>query len=254
MKATIVQALNRIEEEHQVKIILACESGSRAWGFPSRDSDYDVRFIYVHQKPWYLSIADKRDVIELPVDAILDINGWDLKKALQLMRKSNSPLLEWLCSPIQYRVWPEVYDRLVQLAKQAFLPKTACHHYLAMAKSSAEKLKGNERVKLKTYMYAIRPVLCCQWIVDHMEHPPMRIDDLLADVENDRPFKDTVIQLIARKKEQTERDTVKRLDIIETYINQKIVELENNIPDNTPQPDQDLFDDVFRSILEGPNI
>ena len=89
MNEIIVKALDRIEKDHNVKIILASESGSRAWGFPSNDSDYDVRFIYVNKKEWYLSIADKRDVIELPVDDVLDVNGWDLKKSLQLMRKSN---------------------------------------------------------------------------------------------------------------------------------------------------------------------
>jgi len=234
MKETIAKALSRIEEDHQVRIILAIESGSRAWGFPSRDSDFDVRFIYVHQQEWYLSIADKRDVIELPVDPVLDINGWDLKKALQLMRKSNAPLFEWLASPIQYSVWPE--------------------DYLAMAKSCAEKIKAKEHVKLKTYMYAIRPVLCCQWIIDHMEQPPMRIDDMLSEIKNDHAFKDTVVQLIGQKKEQTEKDTVKRSDIIEDYIHRKIVEIEGRVPENPQRPNLNLFDDVFKTILQHPDI
>ncbi len=104
MKQKIIDQLSSIEKEYSVTIILACESGSRAWGFPSSDSDFDVRFIYVNKKDWYLSIADKRDFIEIPIDDALDINGWELRKSLQLMRKSNSPLLEWLSSPIQYHV------------------------------------------------------------------------------------------------------------------------------------------------------
>ncbi|MGD8834909.1 MAG: nucleotidyltransferase domain-containing protein [Desulfobacteraceae bacterium] len=253
MDDVIVKALHCIEKDHNVKTILACESGSRAWGFPSDDSDYDVRFIFVNQKDWYLSIADKRDVIELPVDDLLDVNGWDLKKALHLMRKSNSPLLEWLSSPIQYHVWPEAFNRLFKLSKMAFMPETSCYHYLSMAKKKVEQFKENERVKLKTYMYAIRSTLCCEWIIKNMEQPPMHIDNLLAEITDDLQFKDQVNRLIAQKKAHTEKFTVERSEVIENYINQKIIELQDNIPDNPSKLGMDLFDDVFRSILEDSN-
>jgi predicted nucleotidyltransferase len=254
MDETIIKALDRIEKDHNVKIILACESGSRAWGFPSIDSDYDVRFIYVNKKDWYLSIADKRDVIELIVDEVLDINGWDLKKSLQLMRKSNSPLLEWISSPIQYYVWPEAYDRLIKLSEKAFMPESSCHHYLSMAKKKVEQVKGDGRVKLKTLMYAIRPILRCEWIVKNMEQPPMHIDNLLAEVTGDLHFKDQVIQLIAQKKGQTEGFTVERIENIQKYLTKKIIELQDIIPDNPLKLGMDEFDDVFRSILEDSNI
>jgi predicted nucleotidyltransferase len=253
MNEIIVKALARIEKDHSVKIILSCESGSRAWGFPSSDSDYDVRFIYVNKKDWYLSIAEKRDVIELPVDDVLDVNGWDLKKSLQLMRKSNSPLLEWLSSPIQYHIWPEAFDRLIELSKMAFMPETSCHHYLSMAKKKVEQIKGNGRVRLKTYMYAIRPTLCCDWIIKNMEQPPMHIDNLLAEITDDLHFKDQVNQLIAQKRAHTEKYTVKRSEVIENYINKKIIELQDNLPDNPSKLGMDVFDGVFRSILEDSN-
>ena len=102
MKEKITKKLSIIEKEYNVKIIYACESGSRAWGFESQDSDYDVRFIYFHDLNWYLSVEDRRDVIEKPADGVFDINGWDLRKTLKLLRKSNPPLLEWLQSPIVY--------------------------------------------------------------------------------------------------------------------------------------------------------
>jgi predicted nucleotidyltransferase len=253
MNTIIVKTLDRIEKDYNVRIILASESGSRAWGFPSSDSDYDVRFIYVNQKDWYLSIAEKRDVIELPVDEVLDVNGWDLKKSLQLMRKSNSPLLEWLSSPIQYHVWPEAFDRLIALSKMAFMPETSCHHYLSMAKKKVEQIKGNARVRLKTYMYAIRSALCCEWIINNKEQPPMHIDHLLDEITDDLQFKDQVNQLIAQKKVQTEKFTVKRSEVIENYINKKIIELQDNIPDNPLKLGMDVFDDAFRSILEDSN-
>jgi predicted nucleotidyltransferase len=131
MKSRILKELNEIEKNCDVKIIYACESGSRAWGFwgfASEDSDYDVRFIYVHPKDWYLTIANKRDVIEIPFDGVLDINGWDIKKSLKLLRKSNSPLLEWLSSPIRYRNVRPVINALVELSADAFLPESSCHH------------------------------------------------------------------------------------------------------------------------------
>ena len=249
MKSKIIQELGSIEKKHGVKIILASESGSRAWGFPSTDSDYDVRFIYVHKPDWYITIGDKRDVIELPVDEILDINGWDLKKALQLMRKSNSPLMEWLSSPIQYRVWPQACEKLLALSKSAFLPKTSCHHYLSMAKKSVGKLNGDKTAKLKTYMYAVRPMLCCEWIIRHLSQPPMNISDLLAEMEIDKSFKDKVLELIDIKKRYPEKHKVKRSEFFESYINRRIAAFHGRIPENPHRPGLDSFDDVFRNII-----
>src|SRR5947209_3872560 len=102
MKDKIIAKLYEIEKEQSVKILYAVESGSRAWGFASKDSDYDIRFIYVHPIDWYISIEEKRDVIEYPVKDLLDFSGWDIRKALQLYKKSNPPLYEWLVSPIVY--------------------------------------------------------------------------------------------------------------------------------------------------------
>ena len=174
----IMAGLKNIENEHNVKIIYACESGSRAWGFPSEDSDYDVRFIYAHPKDWYLSIVDKRDVIEIPVDKELDINGWDIRKSLSLLRNSNAPLLEWLSSPIVYRKNIKTLALLRTLSEKAFLPESVCHHYLSMAKKMIERIKNSSKVRIKTYLYAIRPVLCCMWIIEKGTQPPMLFDTL----------------------------------------------------------------------------
>ena len=98
-KQTIVKRLRQIEKEENVRILYACESGSRCWGFASEDSDYDIRFVYVRRMEDYLRVFSQRDVIEMPVDDLWDLNGWDLQKALQLLHKSNSALIEWLQSP-----------------------------------------------------------------------------------------------------------------------------------------------------------
>ena len=250
MNKTITRELNKIERSHEVKIILAIESGSRAWGFPSNDSDYDVRFIYVNPKDWYLTVAEKRDVIELPVDDLLDINGWDLKKALKLMRKSNSPLLEWLSSPIQYRVITQGFDKLLKLSKQSFMPGTTCHHYLSMANKYISKIEKSETVKLKTYMYAVRSILCCKWIITYMTQPPMDIFDLLSKTSDDNPFTEIITQLVEEKSRHSEGYCVKHNDLIESYLNATILETQGNIPDNLERPDIEIYDDVFRSFLK----
>ena len=125
MQQTIRSRLVEIEANDHVRIVYACESGSRAWGFPSVNSDYDVRFIYIRPTEWYLSIDEKRDVIEYPIDELLDITGWDLKKALKLLRKTNPPLLEWLGSPIVYLEKGSFAEKMRQLAKEFYSP-TAC--------------------------------------------------------------------------------------------------------------------------------
>jgi len=138
MRKRIIQALQGIAETHDVRILYACESGSRAWGFASQDSDYDVRFIYVRKPEWYLSIdlEHKPDVIELPIVDELDVNGWDLRKALQLFRKSTPPLLEWLDSPIVYLENDSAAARLRPLAPTSYSPMACMYHYFKMAKGN----------------------------------------------------------------------------------------------------------------------
>ena len=104
IRGEILSRLSSIESAQDVKILYACESGSRAWGFASPDSDYDVRFVYVHKRDWYLSfdVERQRDVIECSIEDDIDCSGWDLRKALQLFARTNGALLEWLNSPIRY--------------------------------------------------------------------------------------------------------------------------------------------------------
>ncbi len=145
MRERIFQQLEIIEADKDVRILYACESGSRAWGFPSKDSDFDVRFIYVHPTSWYLSIDDKRDVIEKNIDDCLDISGWELRKALRLFRKSNPPLLEWLQSPVVYLEKHKTADKLRDLRVVYFSPKSCLYHYLQMARRNyRDYLQGTQ--------------------------------------------------------------------------------------------------------------
>lgn len=136
MRERVLDELERIEREHDVVVLYACESGSRAWGFASPDSDYDVRFVYVHQPEWYQRVEEPRDVIERPLSDELDISGWELRKALRLMRKSNPALLEWLGSPLVYREEPGVREELLWLGSAFHSVPGSRHHYLSMARKN----------------------------------------------------------------------------------------------------------------------
>ena len=249
MKEWVSKKLNNIETEHNVMVIYACESGSRAWGFPSQDSDYDVRFIYVHPRDWYVSITEKRDVIEVHVEQELDINGWDLRKSLRLLRKSNSPLLEWLSSPIVYRCVDSAMIPFIELSRRAFLPGSAFHHYLSMARSSIEKFQNEEEAKIKSYLYALRTILCCKWIIKRLEQPPMLIQDLLSEFIPEGEFRQFIDQLILKKREGSEEAMIKRSDLFEGYLDAQVGELRNQIAKNTGEPPLEAFDYVFREIL-----
>ena len=178
MKKIILEKLKAIEHQFDVRILYACESGSRAWGFASPDSDYDVRFVYVHKTDYYLSIDDLRDVIEVPICDLLDINGWELRKALRLFRKSNAPLYEWLQSPIVYAADPTFVSEIKELMPTYFSSRAGMHHYLSMAKGVLESELSGEMVKLKRYFYALRPVLAAKWISDMKSVPPMEFKSL----------------------------------------------------------------------------
>ena len=249
MKSRIVKKLKEIEKNHGLKVIYACESGSRAWSFASEDSDYDVRFIYVHPIDWYLTIVEKKDVIEIPFDGKLDISGWDVRKSLKLLRKSNSPLFEWLSSPIKYRNVKPVMDAFVELSADAFLPESSCHHYLSMALNFIAKFTDGEEVSVKSYLYSMRTILCCKWIIRRMNQPPMKIQDLLKELLPSGDIRKLVDELIYVKIRGTESASMKRSLIFEEYLNEQLNFITNKIPKNPKKIPIERFDSVFRKIL-----
>lgn len=178
MKQLILDKLSDIEKSENVRILLAVESGSRAGGFASPDSDYDVRFIYVRQKSDYLRLDATRDVIELPIDDTLDINGWDLQKTLRLLHDSNPTLFEWFSSPIIYKE-TAFANTLVSLMQNYFSSKKSLHHYIIMAERNYCKYLKKDTVIAKKYFYVLRPVLACQWILDKKTPPPMLFPELM---------------------------------------------------------------------------
>jgi predicted nucleotidyltransferase len=198
MESTIKEHLRHIEREHEVRILMAVESGSRAWGFPSPNSDYDARFVYVHPRKWYLSLDERRDVIEEKCTDLLDINGWDLRKALTFYRKTNPVIYEWLQSPIIYQQDVNFVSALIGAKDKFFSPKPGVHHYLSMAERVFADCTGEE-VKLKKYFYALRAALSARWIVENESCPPMELKPLLRLVPESTQV-DAILQLIDDKK------------------------------------------------------
>lgn len=248
----ILDELGRIEREESIQILYACESGSRSWGFPSKDSDYDVRFIYVRPIDWYLSIYEKRDVIERPISDLLDINGWDLKKALNLFRKSNPPLLEWLQSPIVYRENREIVQQIRSISPLTFSPKSCTYHYLNMAKGNYRDYLQGERVRIKKYFYVLRPILACEWIEKHNTMPPIEFHKLVdAALPKESELRTVIDGLLKRKMAGDEMDDEPRIKAINEFLEKKIVYYEQKAAGmnmSGVNPDQQL-DELFRSVL-----
>ena len=208
MLQRIPAALRQLEAQHGIRILYACESGSRAWGFPSPDSDYDVRFIYCHSADWYLSLDEGPDILNFPVDDELDLAGWELRKALRLLRSSNAAIFEWLQSPVVYHEALDFRARLAPLLPVAFHLKAGLHHYLGQLRRGVEDDLTGEQVRLKRLFYALRSALAARWIRECHTLPPMALAPLQvllpAALEAD------VAALLATKALADEKTTVAR--------------------------------------------
>ena len=218
--AKIKRCLADIERDHCVRVLYACESGSRAWGFESQDSDYDVRFVYARPRDWYLTIdvERRRDVIEVPISDDLDISGWDIRKTLQLFHKSNPPLNEWLISPIVYVEHGEFANRLRSLAPDSYNPIAAHYHYLRMADSNFRSYLKGDVVRRKKYLYVLRPLLAVNWIENDLGIVPIEFDKLVAGTVSDSSLQKEIDELLMLKRAGMESDEGPRFKFIHAFI------------------------------------
>lgn len=203
--------LDEISREADVTILLAIESGSRAWGFHSEDSDYDVRFIYCRRVDWHLTVEPGRDVIERPISGELDLSGWDLRKTLGLILGSNAVALEWLQSPITYAEAPGFREELAAFARGTLRRRPVQWHYRRLAERQMDGLRNPDgSLRLKRYFYTIRPVLALRWLRLHpdLATPPMDMTRLMRDCALPDDVHGAILDLIARKKRLAERDDI----------------------------------------------
>lgn len=200
MVEKIKKYLSELEQERDIEILLACETGSRAWGFPSPDSDFDVRVIYKHKKDWYLSLTEEKDTIEYFLENNeIDISGWDLRKSLRLLAKSNPPLLERIQSPIIYKADQHFLEGINTAAHKSYSRIATIHHYLSMAKKTYEEVVIAEGYKLKKFFYALRASVACLWILEREEIPPIEFGKMLNGLDLPVHLKTRIAELIELK-------------------------------------------------------
>ena len=251
MESEIRAVLDRVEQKERVKVLYAVESGSRAWGFASVDSDWDVRFIYVQHPDWYLSVQRRREVLEYPLSSKgLDVSGWDLRKALGLLAKSNPPLLEWLRSPIVYRETLSAARRMRELSSRWFAPRSCMHHYLHMAEGNARDYLRGDPVWVKKYFYVLRPVLACRWIEAHGTMPPTEFAALAAD-RLPTALRATVEALLRRKQSGDELASGPRVPEISAFLDEELGRLRATLTCTRggDAPDWKQLDALFRDVL-----
>ncbi len=249
MQQEIIEHLAGLEASKNIKILMAVESGSRAWGCPSPDSDYDVRIIYCHPVDHYLSINSPKEHIDYFHGKLLDINGWDLRKTFQLIRKSNATPFEWAQSPMVYQEVDQSRSTILDLARHYFNPYHTLNHYKGIAHNSFQKGLQGDQIKLKKLFYVLRPILAAQWIIENRSIPPMDIPTLLP-ILQDAAVTDRINELIDIKKDLNE-DYVHRIEpsliqFIETAFNNiKRYNFENSPPTQTSA----LLNQKFREII-----
>jgi predicted nucleotidyltransferase len=227
----ILAALQTIEEENQVRILYACESGSRAWEFASPDSDYDVRFLYARPVEAYLKLDVPRDVIERPIVDDLDINGWDIFKALRLLRKSNPPLLEWLFSPIVYSENSPSIMRLREVAQRGYASPAVFYHYRHMAYSNYHQhVEQKTEILLKKYLYVLRPVIVLLFIEQQQSFPPTSFVQTLAKVSLEQAVREHIDDLLVRKQASREMGTGAADPVLNAFIDEHLARWEKAHP------------------------
>lgn len=253
MKEKVIQRIKEIVQQYDVRVLLAVESGSRAWGFASPDSDYDVRFIYVHRRDWYLSLQEGRDVIEeLDPAGTLDVCGWDLKKALTLMGRCNCAFVEWLGSPIIYYRDDEFFREIDGMKDRYFRKVSAVNHYYHMAMNHDKRYLEKRGCELKRFMYHIRGLLASKWAVEKETYPPVPFRELLdAEVRNDS-VKEALLNLVRLKSQSKEHDKTIVSDMLVQFASDTAAEIQSRLgtfPAES-QPDFTALDEFFLKILE----
>ena len=252
MEELVLLKIREIEEKEHVRILHAVESGSRAWGFASPDSDYDVRFIYARDKNYYLRLRNTRDYIDGELNEVLDMNGWDIKKALQHFHKSNATLFDWSRSPVVYYTtdeWKNLYSRV---ADRYFSCKSALYHYYGTANKNYHEHLPGDMVRYKKYFYVLRPVLACKWIEERKCPPPVQFDELFDAVLEDE-MKAAVRDLLAKKVNMSESDRAPRIAKVVGYLEKKL-EYDKAVAETMEDdrnPDWEMLEGAFREVALG---
>jgi len=249
MQQTIINKLAAIEQEQHIKILFACESGSRGWEFPSPDSDYDVRFIYTRPYRFYLSVLDRKYDLNFPINGDLDMYGWDIRKVLQLMRKSNTTPFEWLQSPIIYRQDDDFKNALWSLSQAFFGQRSNIHHYLGIAQGALETMANDSEIKIKKLFYVLRPLLAAKWCLEKESIAPMTIGPLMTGLP--AHLQKQVRELITLKSTAAESFVIKISPELKTYIDNEFARIsEASVQLKRDHFEADKLDEFFVTTIK----
>ncbi len=249
VRADIEQRLSAIEVDHGVRILYACESGSRGWGFASPDSDYDVRFIYVAPLARYLSVTPQRDVIELPISDELDINGWDLRKALGLLKRGNATLIEWLDSPVVYCADAVFLQAVRRAARETHQAERSFLHYLHMARKNYRDYLRGDVVRLKKYLYVLRPLLAALWIEQGRGTAPMPFQQLVDAIVTDPALRLAIEELLVIKRAAMESEQARSMPAINVFVERELERLTALSPPVSYETDFAQLDDLMLDTI-----
>ncbi len=253
--AEIMARLAHTEREEGVRILLAVESGSRAWGFHSPNSDYDVRFIYARPQEWYLSVdlEERRDVIEYEINEDIDLNGWDVRKALRLFWKSNPAFVEWIQSPIVYQSHGAFAEQALQLLPDIYSVERGIYHYRSMAKTNYRGYLRGAVVPLKKYFYVLRPLLAVRWLERYGGAAPIEFDKLLHLIDDQPALAADIQDLLRRKKAAPEMGMADAIPSINAFVEEELERLETIAPERGDKAERvSRLTDLFRDILREP--
>jgi uncharacterized protein len=245
---TIINILKNIEATHNVTILYACETGSRSWGFPSPDSDYDIRFIYMHNTDWYLDLNEKKDHIEF-IDGDWDLSGWDLRKSLHLLTKSNAALIERFNAPIVYYAKEDFADAFNGIIHNFYSRPSVFYHHYSLAKNFWEDIKDKDSYRLKSMFYLIRSLLTCLYILNNKDVAPMNIFRLLS---NDLDFNSRLENLIAYKATKGEKYLHNKDDYFDGFIRRSFekIEASKNEISNVSTRNWTLLNTFFKDTIK----
>lgn len=252
-RTEILQRLRSAEAEHGVRILFAVESGSRAWGFASPNSDFDVRFIYVRDPEWYqaVDLEERRDVIEYPIVDDIDLNGWDVRKSLRLFWKSNPAFVEWIQSPIAYIDTSLFRGAALALLPEIYSPEKGVYHYRSMARTNYRGYLRGSMVRLKKYFYVLRPLLAARWITRTGGAAPIEFEKLLALLQDEPAVLSEIHVLLEQKRNSPELGLAPAVPPLNAFIEAEL----DNSPVDVPQkshapPVIDRLNALFHRVLE----
>jgi len=253
IRAEVLARLARAETEHGVRILFAIESGSRAWGFASPNSDYDVRFIYMRVPEWYqaVDLEERRDVIEYPIVDDIDLNGWDVRKSLRLFWKSNPAFVEWIQSPITYIDRSLLRGAAKAVLPEIYSPEKGIYHYRSMARTNYRGYLREPMVRLKKYFYVLRPLLAARWIAKTGQAAPIEFETLLALLEQEPAVLTEVLSLLEQKRAAPELGLAPAVPILNAFIESELEGAPSVAPQKSHAPGVlGQLNGIFARVLE----